>query len=200
MQALLALLLLGAAAKSLRAQDPATPPAAPPAAPCDPRLAAIAGPEIAPAFIPSWLVGAWRLTVWVTGAGVPDTLIAGDLFLRPRVLHGDDSVFVKHTPVVGYTPIELEYVPGIEPFRTPAESRSDRFPGVELRIEADVPRLIFGLPTAMPGTLVSLGDAHGATFHIRRAATHEFSGEWSLAGSAPDRPRGGYCAVRIRIE
>lgn len=164
---------------------------------CDPHTAGdLAAPDLAPAFRPSWLVGEWRISIWVTGSGVPDTVIAGALTLLPRLLDGPDSVFVRSTPLVGHSLLEIEYVPGIEPFRIPVESRSTRYPGVELRMNPEGPQLVFGNPTMLSGTPVVLGEARGANFFILRAATHEFSGAWSLTGTRRDRPRGGFCAVR----
>ncbi len=200
--------VLAARALGAQATAPAAAPAVAPAATrsstantCDPRTAGnSAAPQISPAFRPSWLVGTWRITVWVHGAGVPDTVIAGDLTLIPRIIDGPDSVFVRNTPLIGHSLLEIEYVPGIEPFRTPVESRSARFPGVELRMTAEGPELVFGNPTVLSGSPVILGEARGAHFFLLRAFTHEFSGAWSHTGTHPDRPRGGFCAVRIPIE
>jgi hypothetical protein len=168
---------------------------------CDPRTAGTAAArEISAAFRPSWLVGTWNITAWVHGSGVRDTVIAGLLVLSPRIISGPDSVFVRNTPLIGHSLLEIEYVPGIEPFTTPVESRSTRFPGVELRMTAEGPDLVFGNPTRPSGTPTILGEARGATFYVLRAFTHEFSGAWSHTGTHPDRPRGGFCAVRTSIE
>ena len=178
-----------------------TAASAPNAATCDPRTAGNASArEISSAFRPSWLVGTWRFSVWVHGAGVPDTVIAGEVVLYPRVIQGPDSVFVRNTPLIGHSLLEIEYVPGIEPFRTPVESRSTRSPGVELRMTAEGPDLVFGNPTMLSGAPMVLGEARGANFYLLRAFTHEFSGAWSHTGTHPNRPRGGFCAVRLRVE
>lgn len=192
-----ALLLLAVAAADAQ-RAPAAPPA--PASPnaCDPRTTATGAPALSSAFRPSWLVGAWRLTVWVNGRGVPDTVISGNLMLFPRQLDSVNLGFERATPIIGHTDLELEYVPGIEPFRTPALSRSTRNPGVELRIDSDGPRLVFGNPTQIADEpVVSLGRAPSANFHLFAVFTHDFRGQWSVAGTAPDRPWGGFCAVRL---
>jgi hypothetical protein len=193
---LASLLLLGARAES---QVAPVAPAAPAAATvCSPREAAAGSPALSPAFTPTWLVGAWRLTVWVNGRGVPDTVISGTLILFPRQLDSVNKAFERVTPLIGHTDLELEYVPGIEPFRTPAISRSSRFPGVELRIDADGPRLVLGNPTQIASEpVVSLGVASSANFFLFAAFSHDFRGQWSLSGTSPDRAWGGFCAVRL---
>jgi hypothetical protein len=57
---------------------------------------------------------------------------------------------------------------------------------------------VLGNPTQIaPTPVVSLGLAPSADFVLFSAFSHDFRGQWSLAGSATDRPRGGFCAVRI---
>jgi hypothetical protein len=187
------LLFVAVVASSMDAQGAATATDV-----CEPRAAAAGAPALSPAFQPTWLVGAWRLTMWINGRGVPDTIISGNLILFPRQLDTANKAFERATPIIGHSDIQLEYVPGIEPFRTPAISRSTRFPGVELRIDNDGPRLVMGNPTQIATQeVVSLGVAPSANFYLFAAFTHDFRGQWSLAGTAPDRPSGGFCAIRI---
>jgi len=193
MRRLLIVLAAGATtlgASSLRAQ---TTPAA-----CEPRTAGSGLPAVSEAFRPTWLVGEWRLTVWVTGRGVSDTVIAGNLTLFPSQLDSANKAFERVVPIIGHSDIALEYVPGIEPFSTPALSRSTSAPGVELRIDADGPRLVFGNPTQIAyAPVVSLAVPYSATFYLFTAFTHEFSGQWRVSRGGTDRPWGGFCAVRI---
>lgn len=163
---------------------------------CDPQLAARLEPELAQSFDPKWLEGNWVVTVWVTGVGVPDTVIAGRMTLRPRVLTGEDRVYLRALPLIGRTDLQLEYVPGIEPFRTPAISDSDAYPGVELRYDRTGARLSVGNPTAINQPLVSLEPPYSATFEIAVAFRDRFAGFWDLHGSRTVRAGGGYCAVR----
>jgi len=186
------------AATSGNAQTTAPTPVPTPAAACEPRAAAQGTPSISSAFEPTWLVGVWRLTVWVNGRGVPDTIIRGNLMLFPRQLDSVNLAYGRVTPIIGHTDLELEYVPGIEPFKTPASSRSTVTPGVEFRTDSDGPRLIFGNPTLIASSpVVSLGVVSNATFHLFGVFTHEFHGQWSHSRGGAGRAWGGFCAVRL---
>jgi hypothetical protein len=198
MRAILVMAAVALSAVSAHAQSLAPTPAPAPATACEPRAAAQGSPAISTAFEPSWLVGVWRLTVWVNGRGVPDTIISGNLMLFPRQLDSANLAYGRVTPVIGHTDLELDYVRGIEPFKTPASSRSTVTPGVEFRTDADGPRLVFGNPTLIKSSpVVSLGVVSNATFYLFSAFTHEFRGQWSHARGGADRAWGGFCAVRI---
>jgi hypothetical protein len=167
---------------------------------CEPRAAARDTVALDPTMRATVLAGNWELTVWVNGRGVPDTIIKGRLSLFPRLVDSTFRSLAGATPLIGDSDIDLEYLPGMPTFRTPAASVSRITPGVELRVDNDGMRLVFGNPTVIaPTAIVSLDAGQSATFHIFYATHAEFRGQWSLARGGDDRPWGGYCATRLRL-
>lgn len=165
---------------------------------CDPRLAAALPAQVSENFRAQSLSGIWQLRMWVNAEGLPDTVIAGELVLRPRVPGVLDSATARVIPVIGYTTVEIEYVPGIEPFRTPVENRSDNYPGVELRLTADGPTLILGNPTVLNETVITLQPPIYASLAMLTAFPDAFAGRWELLGQRDRSAGGGFCAQRLR--
>lgn len=166
--------------------------------PCDARQAATLTPQVSAQFRPLSLAGDWAIHVWVNGSGVPDTTIAGSLALRPRIPGASDSAAVRLIPLIGSSRLELEYVPGIEPFRTPVESTSDTFPGVELRLTDAGPTLVFGNPTVLTDDVIVLQPPVYAEFTLMSAFADAFAGRWELRGVGSRFVGGGFCAQRSR--
>lgn len=191
MRTLLAALLLAAPAL-------AAPTLAAAQTDCDPRQAATLTPQLSAQFRPASLAGRWTIQAWVSGEGVPDTVIAGTLELRPRVPGVRDSATVRAVPLIGSSTLGIEYVPGIEPFRTPVDNRSDRHPGVELRRSAQGAMLVFGNPTVLDEQVITLQPPVYAAFALMTAFPDAFAGRWELLGQRNVSASGGFCAVRER--